>query len=85
MSERKKEVTVEIDTSLYSAIEEYSASAGVSERNVLNYLVSNSLDEFSSNYYHLKKGYIEMGKINLEISNAFTASENEALIYIQEE
>lgn len=85
MSEGKKEITVEIDTSLYSVVEEYSASAGVSEKNVVNYLLSNSLDEFSSDYYQLKKGYIEMAKINLEISNAFIASENEALIYIQEE
>ena len=37
MSEGKKEITVEIDTSLYSVVEEYSASAGVSEKNVVNY------------------------------------------------
>ena len=41
MSEGKKEITVEIDTSLYSVVEEYSASAGVSEKNVVNYLLSN--------------------------------------------
>lgn len=85
MSERKKEVTIEIDTNLYSAVKEYSDCAGVSEKNILNYLVSNSLNEFSSNYYNLKKGYVEMGKINLEISDAFTASENEALFHIKEE
>ena len=85
MSEGKKEITVEIDTSLYSVVEEYSASAGVSEKNVVNYLLSNSLDEFSSDYYQLKKGYIERAKSNLEIRNTFIASENKALIYIQEE
>jgi len=85
MSERKKEVIVEVDTDLYSAVKEYSACAGVSEKNILNYLISTSLNEFSSNYYNLKKGYVEMGKINLEISDAFIASENEAFLKINEE
>ncbi|MEY8292353.1 hypothetical protein AAK882_06865 [Carnobacteriaceae bacterium 52-44] len=82
---KKKEVTVEIDKKLYSVVEEYCDYAGLSEKNVVNYLVSNSLNEFSSSYYNLKKGYVEMGKINLEISNAFTVSENEALIHIRED
>lgn len=84
MSEEKKEVTVEIETSLYSVVEEFCENTGISEENVLNYLVDHSLNEFSSNYYNLKKGYIEMGKINLEISAEFTESENEAFSHIED-
>lgn len=84
MSEEKKEVIVQIDSDIYSAVEEYCEYTGISEENIVNYLVSHSLNEFSSNYYHLKKGYVDMGNINLEISAEFTESENEALSHIED-
>ena len=84
MSFDKKELTVKIDYKMYSVLEEYCEYAGVTEEKLVDYLLSNSLNDFSSKYNNLKKGYVEMGKINLEISNAFTASEDEALSYIED-
>lgn len=84
MSEETKEVTVEIDTRLYSAVEEYCNYTGASEESFVNYLLSHALNEFSSDYNNLKQGYVENGNINLEISDAFSVSENEAFSRFEE-
>lgn len=83
MSFEKKEVTVKIDNSLYATVEEYCAYSGETEETVVKYLLTRSLNRFNKDYEKLKKGYVEMGNINLEISDAFKASENEAMDYIE--
>lgn len=84
MSVERKKVIIEVDAKTYSAIEEYSGELEQSEESVVNELVNRSLEEFSMSYANLKQGYVEMGDINLEISDAFTVSENEALDYIDD-
>lgn len=69
---------VEVDEECYSVIQEYSDFIDDTETNVLNRLVNYTLREYAVKYDNLKQGYKNMGKINLEISRAFTESENEA-------
>ncbi len=78
MSNNSRKIVVEVDAKLYSLLKEYSDYSNQSEERVLNRLIDYSLKEYADKYLDLKQGYIEMGKINLEISNAFTDSENEA-------
>lgn len=84
MSFEQKEITIKIDSVIYSALEEYSSYAGVTEEQVMNYIVRTSLSEFQTTYEKLKQGYIEMGNINLEISEAFNALDNEAYSLIKD-
>ena len=83
MSFEKKEVNLKVNKELYKVIEEYSAYSGDNEEKVIDFIVNRSLEKFKVDYEKLKKGYVEMGNINLEISNAFKASENEALERIE--
>ena len=83
MSLEKKEVTVKLDKELYKAVEEYCAYSGDNGEKVLQFIVDRSLEKFNVDYEKLKKGYVEMGNINLEISNAFKVSEQEALDHIE--
>jgi hypothetical protein len=78
MAEESKKLVVEIDAQTYSLIEEYSRYMNQENKKVVNYLLNQSLKEFVTNYQNLKKGYVDMASINLEISDAFTVSENEA-------
>lgn len=82
MSDDYKEVVIKIDKEIYGRIEEYSHKTDQSEDLVLNRILGHSLKQFEKGYADLKQGYIDMGKINLEISREFTVSENEALTYI---
>ena len=82
MAEESKKLVVEIDAQTYSLIEEYSRYMNQENKKVVNYLLNRSLQEFVDNYQDLKRGYIEMANINLEISDAFTVSENEVFNHI---
>lgn len=85
MAEESKKLVVEIDAQTYSLIEEYSRYMNQENKKVVNYLLNQSLKEFVTNYQNLKKGYVDMASINLEISDAFTVSENEAFNRIDRE
>lgn len=82
MADERKKIVLEIDAETYSMIEEFCVPMNQDGEEILNRLVDESLKEFVSNYEQLKNGYVEMGNINLEISDAFTVSENEALDHI---
>lgn len=84
MSDNSRKVVIEVDENTYSLIEEYSEYTDQSEESVLNQLLNHSLKEFTTKYANLKEGYVNMGTINLEISNAFTESENEAYNLIED-
>ena len=83
MSEDNKKVLVEIDEDLYEKIKEYSRCTNQSEKQIVNRLFEHTLRDFEKKYANLKQGYQDMAKINLEISSAFTVSENEALSYVK--
>jgi len=78
MAEESKEIVVKIDKQTYSVIEEFSEHTTQDKDEIINYFLDRSLEEFVTNYKNLKQGYVDMGNINLEISDAFTVSENEA-------
>lgn len=83
MAEETKKIVVEIDSDTYSMIEEFCEQMNQDDNSILNQLIDQSLKEFVTNYKNLKQGYVEMGTINLEISDAFTVSENEAFDHIE--
>lgn len=85
MSEDRRKVVLEVNKECYSLVEEYSEYVNESERNVLNRLLNYTLEEYADKYKKLKKGYKKMGQINLEISQAFTASENEVFNRIDDD
>lgn len=85
MAEDSKKVLVEIDADTYSLINEYSEYTNQDPDSVINFLVKRTFADFNEDYENLKTGYVEMGTINLEISDAFTVSENEALNHIQKD
>lgn len=79
MSKDAKKMVVEIEEETYTIIEEFSAYVNEEEGKVVDFLLKEALNEFIDKYTSLKKGYVEMGHINLEISKEFSVSENEAL------
>lgn len=83
MADESKKIVLEIDGETYSMIEEFCDHMNQDGEVILNRLIDESLKDFVSNYEDLKNGYVEMGNINLEISDAFTVSENEALDHIE--
>lgn len=83
MTEDSKKVVVEIDAKTYALISEYSEYTNQDEEVVIDFLVNKMSADFQRDYENLKEGYVEMGTINLEISDAFTVSENEALNLFQ--
>ena len=83
MSEETKKMVVEIEEETYSVIEEFSAYINEDEDKVVDFLLKEALSEFIDKYKKKKNGYVEMGNINLEISNEFSVSENEALNHIE--
>lgn len=87
MAKDCKTMTVEVKMTekIYSAIEEYSNYMNYDEESVMSDLINLTLKDFEKNYKNLKDGYVEMGSLNLEISNAFTVSENEAYGHILKE
>lgn len=82
MSEESKKFCVEIDASSYEVIKEVSEEYNYEDQEIVNYIMKNSLKEYIRVYNEMKTGYMEMASINLEISNEFAVSENEALKYI---
>ena len=84
MSDDSRKFMLKVDGEHYSLLKEYSEYTNKSEQHVLNRLVNHSLNEYVQMYHDLKKGYLKMGEINLEISKAFTDSENEAFDWMDD-
>lgn len=83
MYEENKKFELEIDGSTYSVIKEISEQYNFEQEEVLDYVMERALEDFVLAYHEMKNGYLEMAKINLEISNEFAVSEHEALAYIE--
>ena len=82
MSEEIKKFNVEIDATTYEIINEVSEEYDYTDKEIVDYIMKNALEEYARVYHEMEKGYMEMAKINLEISHEFAVSENEALSYI---
>ena len=87
MAKDCKTLTVEVkmNKEIYSAIEEYSNHMNSDDKSIVSELINLALKDFERKYKNLKDGYVEMGNLNLEISDAFTVSENEAYGHIHKE
>lgn len=83
MYEENKKFELEIDGSTYSVIKEISEQYNFEQEEVLDYVMERALEDFVLAYHEMKNGYLEMAKINLEISNEFAVSEHEVLAYIE--
>lgn len=83
MSQEKKKFIVEIDAETYAVIENICEQIDEKDQNLINSLLKQSLKDFVTGYEELKEGYVEFGSMNLEISNAFTMTENEAYSHIE--
>lgn len=83
MSQEKKKFVVEIDAETYSVIENICEQIDEKDQTLINSLFKQSLKDFVTGYEELKEGYVEFGSMNLEISNAFTMTENEAYSHIE--
>lgn len=83
MSQEKKKFVVEIDAETYSVIEDICEQIDEKDQTLINSLLKQSLKDFVTGYEELKEGYVEFGSMNLEISNAFTMTENEAYSHIE--
>lgn len=82
MSEEIKKFNVEIDEVSFEVIKEVSEEYNYETKDIVDYIMKNALEEFVRVYNDMKNGYMEMATLNLEISNEFAVSENEALDYI---
>lgn len=82
MSDETRKFIVEIDANTYSVIEEFCEQVDEKDQHVVNYLVDQKMHEFIETYRNLKQGYVDYGHMNLEISNAFSETENEAYGHI---
>lgn len=82
MSNESKNFNIEINADAYLVIKEVSHQYNYEDQDVVNYVMKNAFEEFTRVYEEMKNGYIEMAKLNLEISKEFAVSENEALNYI---
>lgn len=82
MSNENKKFNIEIDETSYELIREVAVEYNYTDQDIVNYIMENALEEYVRVYNDMKKGYMEMAKINLEISNEFAVSEHEALDYI---
>lgn len=83
MSLENKKIILEIDAETYSVIEEICAQIDEENQIVMDYLFNQTVKDFVAGYKNLKQGYVEYGSMNLEISNAFTITENEAYGHIE--
>lgn len=82
MSNESKNFNIEINADAYLVIKEVSNQYNYEDQDVVNCVMKNAFEEFTRVYEEMKNGYIEMAKLNLEISKEFAVSENEALNYI---
>lgn len=82
MSNENKKFNIEIDETSYEVIREVAVEYNYTDQDIVNYILENALEEYVRVYNDMKKGYMEMAEINLEISNEFAVSEHEALDYI---
>jgi len=75
-------MTIEIDQQTYELFKEYCEETDSEKSEIVEDLMQYFLDECMNTMDAMRKGYAEMGSINLEISSEFNNCENEAHYYI---
>ncbi|MDN6194778.1 MAG: hypothetical protein L0J48_03355 [Alkalibacterium sp.] len=82
MEEYNKEMTIELKQSIYEEIEEYCQDADIEESELINDMLQCFIKDTMNKMDAMRKGYAEMGRINLEICSEFDGCENDIHAYI---
>ncbi|MER2064028.1 MAG: hypothetical protein ABS873_05210 [Alkalibacterium sp.] len=82
MEEYNKKMTIELEQSVYEEIEEYCQDANIEESELMNKMLQCFIKDTMNKMDAMRKGYAEMGKINLEICSEFDGCENEIHAHI---
>ncbi|GEK92079.1 hypothetical protein [Alkalibacterium kapii] len=82
MEEYSKEMTIELKQSIYEEIEEYCQDADIEESELMNMMLQCFIKDTMNKMDAMRKGYAEMGSINLEICSEFDGCENEIHTHI---
>lgn len=73
-----KQMIIELDQSVYEEFEEYCTDAGIEKTEVMSNMVQCFMKDMMNKMDAMRKGYEEMGRINLEICSEFDGCESEA-------
>ncbi|SEI61488.1 CopG family transcriptional regulator / antitoxin EndoAI [Alkalibacterium gilvum] len=82
MEEYNKEMTIELKQSIYEEIEEYCQDADIEESELINDMLQCFIKDTMNKMDAMRKGYAEMGRINLEICSEFDGCENDIHAHI---
>ncbi|OJF91641.1 hypothetical protein [Alkalibacterium sp. 20] len=85
MEEHNKKMTIELEQSVYEEIEEYCKDAKIEESELMNKMLQCFIKDNMNKMDAMRKGYAEMGNINLEICSEFDNCENEIHTHIYRE
>ncbi|PRY80943.1 hypothetical protein [Alkalibacterium olivapovliticus] len=80
--QNNKRMVIELDQSVYDEIEEYCVDADIEESELMSGIFQCFVRETMNKMDAMKKGYTEMGHINLEICSEFDGCESEAHTHI---
>lgn len=80
--QRSKKMIIELDQSVYEDLVELCLEINMEETQLMSELVKDCLKESMNKMDVMRKGYAEMGHINLEICSEFDGCESEAHFYI---
>jgi len=79
---QSKKMTIEINQQTYAQFKEYCEETDSEKSEIMEDLMQYFLKKRMNTMDALRKGYAEMGSINLEISSEFNSCENEVHYYI---
>lgn len=77
IGENKKRMVVKLDAEVYREVERYCKQSNLSEREFMDDVIHCFLNESLKMLDTMRKGYIEMAHINLEICTEFDGCETE--------
>ena len=77
-----RKMVIELDQSVYEDIEEYCMETDIEETELMSDIFHCFVRETMNKMDAMRKGYAEMGHINLEICSEFHGCESEAYTHI---
>ncbi|MCC5890495.1 MAG: hypothetical protein JJU01_07985 [Alkalibacterium sp.] len=80
--QHNKKMVIELDQSVYEEIEEYCYEENIKESELLSEIFQCFVRDTVNKMDAMRKGYTEMGRINLEICSEFDDCESEAHTHI---
>lgn len=77
-----RKLVIELEPSVYEEIEEYCTEADMEKSELMSDCIQCYVKETMNKMDAMRKGYAEMGHINLEICSEFDGCESEAHTHI---